>query len=114
MIGELYLREREWDAANVGTARPRAPASTFALRLPARWLRWTAIGLRRHLPRSLTGKACTYLLDNWELLTAHLRHSESRFPPITFNETPSALGHRKEELAFSSAIPGTPVAPAIY
>jgi transposase len=95
LIGELYLREREWDAANVGAARAALRQEHFAR--PLRWLRRLAIGLRtRHLPRSLVGKACAYLLDNWEPLTTHLRHSESRLDNNLVENAirPSAIGKK--------------------
>ncbi len=95
LIGELYLREREWDAAKVGAARAALRQEHFAR--PLRWLRRLAIGLRtRHLPRSLIGKACAYLLDNWEPLTAHLRHSESRLDNNLVENAirPSAIGKK--------------------
>lgn len=95
LIGELYLRERDWDAANVGAGRAALRQEHFAR--PLRWLRRLAIGLRsRHLPRSLVGKACTYLLDNWEPLTAHQRYSVSRLDNNLVENAirPSAIGKK--------------------
>jgi len=95
LIGELYLREREWDAANVGSARAALRQEHFAR--PLRWLRRLALGLRaRVLPRSLLGKACSYLLDHWAPLTAHLRYSESRLDNNLVENAirPSAIGKK--------------------
>lgn len=95
LIGELYLREREWDVAEVGDTRAALRQEHFAR--PLRWLRRLALGLRaRVLPRSLLGKACSYLLDHWEPLTAHLRYSESRLDNNLVENAirPSAIGKK--------------------
>jgi transposase len=95
LIGELYLREREWDAANVGVGRAALRQQHFAR--PLHWLRRLAIGLRsRHLPRSPIGKACAYLLEQWEPLTAHLHHSQSRLDNNLVENAirPSCLGKK--------------------
>jgi transposase len=95
LIGELYLREREWDEAKVGAARAALRQEHFAR--PLRWLRRLALGLRaRALPRSLLGKACSYLLEHWEPLTAHLRYSETRLDNNLVENAirPSALGKK--------------------
>ena len=42
-------------------------------------LRRLALHVReRVLPKSLLGKACQYLLNHWEPLSAHLRHGQTR------------------------------------
>jgi transposase len=95
LIGELYLREREWDEAQVGDARAALRQEHFAR--PLRWLRRISLGLRaRVLPRSLLGKACSYLLDHWEPLTTHLRYSESRLDNNLVENAirPSAIGKK--------------------
>lgn len=95
LIGRMYLLEREWDEANVGEARAALRQEHFAG--PLRWLRRLALGLRAQvLPRSLLGKACSYLLDHWEPLTAHLRYSESRIDNNLVENAirPSALGKK--------------------
>ena len=39
------------------------------------WLRRIALGLsRKALPQSELGKACTYLLNNWDVLVVHQNH----------------------------------------
>jgi transposase len=95
LIGRMYLLEREWDQAEIGEARAALRQEHFAG--PLRWLRRLAIGLRAQvLPRSLLGKACSYLLDHWEPLTAHLRYSESRLDNNLVENAirPSALGKK--------------------
>jgi hypothetical protein len=95
LICELYLREREWDEAQVGDAR--AVLRQEHSPRPLRWLRRLALGLRdRELPRSLLGKACSYLLGHWEPLTAHLRYSESRLDNnlVANAIRPSAIGKK--------------------
>ncbi len=78
-------------------APERSSVAAGAFARPLRWLRRLALGLRtRHLPRLLVGKACAYLLDNWEPLTAHLRHSESRLDNNLVENAirPSAIGKK--------------------
>jgi transposase len=95
LIGRMYLLEREWDQANVG--EDRAALRQEHLAGPLRWLRRVVLGLRAQvLPRSLLGKACSYLLDHWEPLTAHLQHSQSRLNNNLVENAirPSALGKK--------------------
>lgn len=80
LIGRLYRREREWDEAGVDAvdrARKRAEPEGLARTLKS--LHRLAVWARsRVLPKSLLGKACTYLLNQWEPLSAHLRHGQTR------------------------------------
>lgn len=95
LIGRMYRLEREWDQANVGQARAVLRREHFAG--PLRWLRRLAVGLRSQvLPRSLLGKACSYLLDHWEPLTAHLDHGQSRIDNNLIENAirPSAIGKK--------------------
>jgi len=95
LVGRMYLLEREWDEANVGEARAALRQEHFAG--PLRWLRRLALGMRAQvLPRSLLGKACSYLLDHWEPLTAHVRYSQSRIDNNLVENAirPSALGKK--------------------
>jgi transposase len=95
LIARMYRLEREWDEANVGAARAALRREHLAGLL--RWLRRLAMGLREGaLPRSLLGKACTYLLDHWEPLTAHLQHSQSRLDNNLVENAirPSAIGKK--------------------
>ena len=80
LIARLYRREREWDERKLTAsdrarerAKPEGLARTMeALRRLALWARG------RVLPKSALGKACDYLLSQWEPLVAHLHHGESR------------------------------------
>ncbi|MCC6242848.1 MAG: transposase [Gemmatimonadaceae bacterium] len=59
---------------------------------PLRWLRRIALGLaRKALPQSELGKACTYLLNNWDVLVAHQNHSFTRIDNnLVENGTPNS------------------------
>ena len=95
LIGQLYQLERQWDEENVGEARAALRQEHFAR--PLRWLRRVVLGLRTQaLPRSLLGKACSYLLDHWEPLTAHLRYSQTRLDNNLVENAirPSAIGKK--------------------
>lgn len=80
LIGRLYQRESQWDRDNltaeqraIERAKPEGLARTLkSLRRLAAWAR------ERVLPRSQLGKACNYLLNQWEPLSAHVRHGHTR------------------------------------
>lgn len=80
LIGLMYQKEREWDERKLGPAeraRERAGSQGLAgtmdrLRRMALWAR------KRVLPKSPLGKACDYLLSQWEPLSAHLNHGQTR------------------------------------
>lgn len=75
LIGRLYQRERDWDAAGL-TPEQRAleRAKPEGLARTLRAIRVLALRTReRVLPKSLLGKACSYLLNQWEPLSAHAR-----------------------------------------
>jgi transposase len=80
LMGRMYQREREWDERKLTPSerarerqKPQGLARTMdALRRLALWAR------SRVLPKSSLGKACDYLLGQWEPLVAHLQHGESR------------------------------------
>lgn len=80
LIARLYQREREWDQRKlspkeraVERAKPGGLARTMeSLKRLALWTR------ERVLPKSLLGKACNYLLNQWEPLSAHLHHGETK------------------------------------
>lgn len=94
-IAQLYRWERQWDEVRVGVGRAALRQKHFAR--PLYWLRKLAMALRaRVLPKSGLGKACAYLLDHWEPLTAHLRHSESRLDNNLVENAirPSAIGKK--------------------
>ena len=73
LIGRLYQRERDWDAAALPPERraiERAKPDGLARTLRA--IHLLALRTReRVLPKSLLGKACSYLLNQWEPLSAH-------------------------------------------
>jgi transposase len=95
LIARLYRLERQWDEANVGDQRAALRQQYFAR--PLHWLHKIALALRsRALPRSGLGQACTYLLNQWEPLTAHLRHSQTRLDNNLIENAirPSAIGKK--------------------
>jgi transposase len=95
LIGQLYQLEREWDEAQVGDDRAALRQEHFAR--PLRWLRRVAVGLRSQvLPRSLLGKACSYLLDHWDVLVAHQQHAFTRLDNNLVENAirPSAIGKK--------------------
>ncbi len=80
LIGRMYQREREWDERQLPAGertkerlKPEGLARTMdSLRRLALWARqWVR-------PKSTLGKACDYLLGQWEPLVTHLYHGESR------------------------------------
>jgi transposase len=95
LIGRLYQLEREWDEANVSEQRAVLRQEAFAR--PLRWLRRLVLGLRAQvLPKSLLGKACAYLLDHWDILTAHQQHAITRIDNNLVENAirPSAIGKK--------------------
>jgi len=76
----MYLREREWDNQKLEPwqrARERANPEGLARTMQA--LKRLAFRVRQQvLPKSALGKACDYLLNQWEPLVTHLHHGESR------------------------------------
>ncbi len=95
LIARLYRWEKQWDQAEVGAERAALRQKHFAR--PLYWLRALALALRKKvLPKSGLGQACTYLLNQWEPLTAHLRYSETRLDNNLIENAirPSALGKK--------------------
>jgi transposase len=95
LIARLYRLERQWDEANVGDQRAALRQQHFARTLF--WLHKIAVALRsKVLPKSGLGQACTYLLNQWEPLTAHLRHSQTRLDNNLIENAirPSAIGKK--------------------
>jgi transposase len=95
LIAQLYRLERDWDAENVGEGRATLRQQHFAR--PLYWLRRLVVALRaKVLPRSGLGEACAYLLNQWEPLTAHLRHSRTRLDNNLVENAirPSAIGKK--------------------
>jgi hypothetical protein len=95
LIARLYGLEQEWEEAKVGEARAALRREKFAR--PLRWLRQVVTGLARQaLPQSLLGKACSYLLNHWEVLVAHQNHSFTRIDNNLVENAirPSAIGKK--------------------
>jgi transposase len=99
LIGRLYAWERTWDQAGVTQAQARADLRAQHFARPLRWLHALAshlIGKKIVLPSSLVGKACIYLLNQWEPLTAHVRHGETRIDNNLAENSirPTAIGKK--------------------
>ena len=95
LIGKLYKLERDWDEAKVGEQRAALRQEQFAR--PLRWLRYVVNGLsKQSLPQSQLGKACSYLLNHWEVLIAHHNHSFTRIDNNLVENAirPSAIGKK--------------------
>lgn len=97
LIGQLYRYERAWDEAGLRGPALRAARRSSDFGLTLQLLRKTALRLReRVLPKSLLGQACGYLLSQWEPLTAHLRHGQTRIDNNAIENAirPSAVGKK--------------------
>jgi transposase len=95
VISKLYRLEAEWDEANVGELRAALRQEHFAR--PLRWLKLIGEGLAKQaLPQSQLGKACTYLLNHWEVLVAHQQHAITRIDNNLVENAirPSAIGKK--------------------
>jgi transposase len=95
IISKLYRLEAKWDEAKVGAERAALRRQQFAR--PLFWLRRIAEGLARQaLPQSRLGKACTYLLNNWDTLVAHQEHAITRLDNNLVENAirPSAIGKK--------------------
>ncbi|OIQ67014.1 transposase IS66 family protein [mine drainage metagenome] len=95
LIGMLYRLEAQWDETNVGEARAALRRVHFAR--PLRWLRRVVVGLARQaLPQSQLGKACSYLLNHWDVLVAHQNHAFTRIDNNLVENAirPSAIGKK--------------------
>lgn len=96
LIGHLYRMERDWDERNLrGAERARRRTKDFELTL--RLLKKAALLLmRRALPQSGLGKACRYLLGQWDALVAHCDHGDTRLDTNLLENAirPSAIGKK--------------------
>lgn len=95
MIAVLYKLERDWDEAKVGDQRAALRREHFAR--PLRWLRYIVGGLSKQaLPQSPLGKACSYLLNHWDVLVAHQNHAFTRLDNNLVENAirPSAIGKK--------------------
>jgi len=95
LISRLYRWERVWDKRQIGPRRAGLRQRCFER--PLRRLRQLALTLSQCvLPKSGLGQACAYLLNQWEPLTAHLGHSETRLDNNLVQNAirPSAIGKK--------------------
>jgi transposase len=96
LIGRMYQREREWDAAGIST-QERAARRTTGFARTLKWLHAVTLELRKKaLPQSGLGKACDYLLANWEPLTAHTKYGHTKLDTNLVENAlrPSCLGKK--------------------
>ncbi len=94
LIGELYAHEREHAEATT-EARAAARAKTF----PAIFARLEVLAktiLAEVRPKSALGLACSYLLGQWDALTAHGSHGQTRLDNNLVENAirPSAVGKK--------------------
>ena len=97
LIARLYRLERDWDEQGVGRDHVRAWLRTRHFARTLRWLKTLALkGREKVLPQSLSGKAITYLLNQWDSLEAHTRHGWTRLDTNLIENSirPSAVGKR--------------------
>lgn len=97
LIGQLYRYERQWDEAGLRGPLLRAALRQSHFSLTLALLKKTALRLRELvLPKSLLGQACTYLLNQWAPLTAHLYHGETKIDNNAIENAlrPSAIGKK--------------------
>ena len=95
LIGRLYALEGQWDEQDVGSKRAALRTSHFAR--PLSWLKCVVLRMQlKALPKSALGQACTYLLNQWAPLTAHLQYSQTRLDNNLIENAirPSAIGKK--------------------
>jgi len=80
LTSRMYRLEHTWDDQKLSAAqRAIARGQPEGLARTMESLRRLALRVcERVLPKSLLGKACRYLLNHWEPLSAHLRHGQTR------------------------------------
>jgi transposase len=96
LIGRMYQREREWDAAGI-SAQERAAARATGFARTLKWLHAVTLDLRQKvLPQSGLGKACDYLLANWKPLTAHTKYGHTKLDTNLVENAirPSCIGKK--------------------
>jgi len=96
LIGNLYQMEHEWDARQINPGL-RAQLRQRDFELTLRLLKKAAIVLAARVrPQSPLGKACNYLLRQWETLIAHCDHGCTRLDNNLLENAirPSAIGKR--------------------
>jgi transposase len=81
MIRRMYQREREWDERKLDPEERQAARmewKTGIARTMASLKRLAVWARKRALPKSPLGKACDYLLSQYEPLVQHLRFGQTR------------------------------------
>jgi len=81
MITRMYRREREWDEQQLQPAQrlvARMDGKTGIARTMASLKRLAIWARQRVLPKSNLGKACDYLLNQYESLVQHLRFGQAK------------------------------------
>ena len=100
MIARMYRREAAWTEEKISTEeRTRRRAGPEGLKRTMEALRKLAqrmLEQKRVLQKSQLGVACTYLLNQWEPLSAHLRHGASQLDNNKIENAirPTALGKK--------------------
>ncbi len=96
LIGHLYRMEQEWDERQISPGlRARLRQRDFELTL--RLLHKAAVVLAaRVTPKSPLGKACKYLLRQWDTMVAHCEHGCTRLDNNLMENAirPSAIGKK--------------------
>jgi transposase len=96
LIGNLYHLENEWNERGVEPGQ-RAQLRQRDFELTLRLLRKAAILLaRRSRPKSPLGKACKYLINQWDTLVAHCAHGCTQLDNNLMENAirPSAIGKK--------------------
>jgi transposase len=96
LIGRMYQREREWDAAGI-SAQERAAARATGFARTLKWLHAVTLNLRKKvMPQSGLGKACDYLLANWKPLIAHAKYGHTKLDTNLVENAirPSCIGKK--------------------
>lgn len=79
LIGSLYAMEAQWDRTGQTGSALRATRRQSDLAPTLSLLKKVAVKLSaRVLPKTPLGEACHYLLAQWESLSAHLNHGQTR------------------------------------
>lgn len=114
LLGHLYRMEREWDERKIrGAERARLRTRDFELTL--RLLKKAALLLARSsLPKSSLGKACHYLLGQWDALVAHCKHGDTRIDTNHLENAIRAVGYREERITFLSGTLTPVIAPRLF
>ena len=97
LIGHLYRYERQWDEAESRGPKLRAALRQSHFSLTLALLKKTVLRLQQLvLPKLQLGQACTYLLNQWEPLTAHLYHGQTKIDTNAIENSirPSAVGKK--------------------